>query len=468
MGSWERSMSTHLTVDLSLPPVDDHNTGDQSTTTRTDTEPWDEISIRKISPEQERPSKDEQTDDYPAFVLKHFCRKECIRFMGTNNVEKDGPCCCGLMMTKHQATLIPASQAPSPHEGFRSVTPSLDLGPDPQESTSEGPGSCPAHLTSLPTNAYGSLTFLNEKSGAREPAPYIRMAADTPMKSVLTLLSDYWKVLDPKPELVISVVGDARSLQLDGRKKETFTSGLIKAVKSTGAVVMTGGLHAGIMRCVGDALNKAQLIVKREEGERQGARCLGVAAWGHTDQTHSLINKDINTPACVRYRVKEKVVLEAPLSLNRDHTHFLLVDDGHRNRFEGIDDFRSLLEGALCEAEVPVVVVVAGGELRHIRRCFRTLEQDIPIVVVRGSGTVADLLASAVSLKHSNLNNITIWSRLKQRPVIKELNSQHKKECEELLLKCCENFDLITVFDINSTEGMDKCILQALLKYKGK
>ncbi|XP_069162134.1 transient receptor potential cation channel subfamily M member-like 2 [Procambarus clarkii] len=380
MGSWERSMSTHLTVDLSLPPVDDHNTGDQSTTTRTDTEPWDEISIRKISPEQERPSKDEQTDDYPAFVLKHFCRKECIRFMGTNNVEKDGPCCCGLMMTKHQATLIPASQAPSPH-----------VGPDPQESTSEGPGSCPAHLTSLPTNAYGSLTFLNEKSGAREPAPYIRMAADTPMKSVLTLLSDYWKVLDPKPELVISVVGDARSLQLDGRKKETFTSGLIKAVKSTGAVVMTGGLHAGIMRCVGDALNKAQLIVKREEGERQGARCLGVAAWGHTDQTHSLINKDINTPACVRYRVKEKVVLEAPLSLNRDHTHFLLVDDGHRNRFEGIDDFRSLLEGALCEAEVPVVVVVAGGELRHIRRCFRTLEQDIPIVVVRA---LAPLLTS--------------------------------------------------------------------------
>ena len=33
-----------------------------------------------------------------------------------------------------------------------------------------------------------------------------------------------------------------------------------------------------------------------------------------------------------------------PVSLNPNHTHFLLIDDGNRGRYTGVADFRAKLE----------------------------------------------------------------------------------------------------------------------------
>ena len=38
-----------------------------------------------------------------------------------------------------------------------------------------------------------------------------------------------------------------------------------------------------------------------------------------------------------------------PVSLNPDHTHFLLVDDGHRLRYGGVADFRARLEKKIAQ-----------------------------------------------------------------------------------------------------------------------
>lgn len=55
------------------------------------------------------------------------------------------------------------------------------------------------------------------------------MTSDTQMEHVLTLLDDYWHLLDPiHPQLVISVTGGAKNFQLDGKKMEAFSRGLIE------------------------------------------------------------------------------------------------------------------------------------------------------------------------------------------------------------------------------------------------
>ncbi|XP_037787630.1 transient receptor potential cation channel subfamily M member 2-like [Penaeus monodon] len=130
-----------------------------------------------------------------------------------------------------------------------------------------------------------------------------------------------------RPQLVISVTGGAKNFRLDGKKNEIFSSGLIKAVKSTDAWLLTGGGHVGVMRSVGQAVNQGQYITKVKRKtfsmasiklteiyrtwtsihytktsfstncqERdhivRGIRCIGVVPWGYTDDRDLLVCPD--------------------------------------------------------------------------------------------------------------------------------------------------------------------------------
>ncbi|KAK3876196.1 hypothetical protein Pcinc_018987 [Petrolisthes cinctipes] len=271
--------------------------------------------------------------------------------------------------------------------------------PSPEENWSSE-----THLMNLPTNAYGTITFINETTGSNKPAKYIRLTSDTQMSDILTLFSDYWHLMDPhRPQLAISVTGGAKNFRLDGKKKATFTMGLIKAVKSTNAWILTGGMNVGVMRSVGEAVNQGQYMVKEKEHVVRGIRCLGVVPWGYIRNREDLVNKDTNVFASVRYKVEEEVQHHETVSLNGDHTHFLLVDDGFRNRYQGIDAFRTELEEAIMEEEprglgIPVVLLLLEGGLSSLLKCKLALRRRIPVVVVAGTGRGADLLAYAASM----------------------------------------------------------------------
>ena len=48
------------------------------------------------------------------------------------------------------------------------------------------------------------------------------------------------------------------------------------------------------------------------------------------------------------YRASNMILHGQPVSLNPDHTHFIFVDDGFRNRYGGVADFRARFERKLC------------------------------------------------------------------------------------------------------------------------
>ncbi|KAK3873792.1 hypothetical protein Pcinc_021217 [Petrolisthes cinctipes] len=98
--------------------------------------------------------------------------------------------------------------------------------PSPEENWSSE-----THLMKLPTNAYGTITFINETTGSCKSAKYIRLTSDTEMSDILTLFSKYWHLQDShRPQLAISVKGGTKNFHLDGKKKDTFTMGLIKDI----------------------------------------------------------------------------------------------------------------------------------------------------------------------------------------------------------------------------------------------
>ncbi len=49
---------------------------------------------------------------------------------------------------------------------------------------------------------------------------------------------------------------------MEGRKKEIFKTGLVKAAKSTNALILTGGNNIGAMKLVGDAVREGQFFVQ--------------------------------------------------------------------------------------------------------------------------------------------------------------------------------------------------------------
>lgn len=173
-----------------------------------------------------------------------------------------------------------------------------------------------------PTNAYGRVEF--QRSHVREPAPYIRLAAKTPIRDVISLLEQRWEV--PEPKVLISITGAAQDFRVQPHVSEVVNEGLCRAAKQTDAWIVTGGTDTGVMKLVGDAVAKSHLDVP----------VIGIASWGATHGCDQLVC-DAGAPldvdatgddvdADVRFYAPMGAADSMGASLNPNHTHFILVD----------------------------------------------------------------------------------------------------------------------------------------------
>ncbi|XP_013787278.1 transient receptor potential cation channel subfamily M member 7-like [Limulus polyphemus] len=230
------------------------------------------------------------------------------------------------------------------------------------------------------------------------------MADDTPVEHVFKLMKEYWRMMDPhEPHLVISVAGGAKNFHLDGRRKERFNTGLISAAETTNAWIITGGCNFGSMKIVGEAIRERQFLLSTSERMTHAYRCIGVTKWGYIDDKEALVNVNVKEPYTARYKVNPVFKLGQPGSLNPNHTHFFLVDDGSVGSFRGIQDFKSQLEhrisappfGSEPGLGIPVVLLLLEGGLDALYQVLVTVRHRIPVVVCAGTGRAADILAFA-------------------------------------------------------------------------
>ena len=87
---------------------------------------------------------------------------------------------------------------------------------------------------------------------------------------------------------------------------------------------MTGGTNTGLLKTVNEK-----------------AACIGVISWGNVYNRRRL--KRINKT--VEYHMSDQPICDREgIKLGKNHTHFLLVDDGYVNKFGGETQFRTNLE----------------------------------------------------------------------------------------------------------------------------
>ena len=241
------------------------------------------------------------------------------------------------------------------------------------------------------------------------------------------------------PQLLITVTGGAMDFQLSADAKDSLLRGLTNATKTLRAWFVDGGTDAGIMKYMGEA--RAQYAVNTP--------LIGIATWGSIRGRQMMVRKEVarrlpsrgyphhdrsmvNYVKAVRdFNAAHKDAKAAKLDHN--HSHFFLADDGTCNVFgkevvlrtsfeaaiaggqsatkhilrqlenlglgwQGLNHKAVLRAGRKQAKHVPAVCVCVQGGPGTIKTVRNAAGNGTPVLLIRGSGKAADLLADVAIL----------------------------------------------------------------------
>ncbi|XP_069388931.1 transient receptor potential cation channel subfamily M member 2 isoform X2 [Paralichthys olivaceus] len=372
---------------------------------------------------------------FGSWIRQNICKKECGLF--EKGVRED-VCKCGYSKSDHVEEAI-----------------------KPEDFTGES-WDKHKHLREVPTDAYGDISFggLGPKTGK-----YVRVSADTSPEVLYRLLTEQWK-LSP-PNLLISVTGGAKNFYLKAGLKNMFHRGLIKVAQTTGAWIITGGTHAGVMKHVGQAVRDHALSSSCTQSQ---IVAIGVATWGVIHNREALVNSEGCYPAHYLMDINGQGRLSC---LDNNHTHFLLVDDGTHGRYGVEIVLRSCLERYISGKHlgnkgsgvtIPVVCVVLDGGPGTLNTIYNAMMNGTPCVVLEGSGRIADLIAQVAGLPMKRVTIALVCQ------LMKKFFGQEEETQVITWTKMIQDIirlpHLLTVFRVSedSHGEVDVAILQALLK----
>uniref|UniRef100_A0A2I3RBU7 Transient receptor potential cation channel subfamily M member 4 n=1 Tax=Pan troglodytes TaxID=9598 RepID=A0A2I3RBU7_PANTR len=257
-------------------------------------------------------------------------------------------------------------------------------------------GLCPHPSGSL-SHLSGSLSLSLWVSVPSLWVSFLRLSDRTDPATVYSLVTRTWGFR--APNLVVSVLGGSGGPVLQTWLQDLLRRGLVRAAQSTGAWIVTGGLHTGIGRHVGVAVRDHQMA--STGGTKVVA--MGVAPWGVVRNRDTLINPKGSFPARYRWRGDPEDGVQFPLDYN--YSAFFLVDDGTHGCLGGENRFRLRLESYISQQktgvggtgiDIPVLLLLIDGDEKMLTRIENATQAQLPCLLVAGSGGAADCLAETL------------------------------------------------------------------------
>ncbi|KAG7503560.1 transient receptor potential cation channel subfamily M member 2 [Solea senegalensis] len=376
---------------------------------------------------------------FGSWIRENIRKKECCFF--EKGVRED-VCKCGYFKTDH-----------------------VDEAIKPEDFTGES-WDKHRHVHEVPTDAFGDISF---GGSGQKTGKYVRASTDTSPEVLYRLLTEQWK-LSP-PNLLISVTGGAKNFYLKARLKNMFHRGLIKVAQTTGAWIITGGTHTGVMKHVGQAVRDYALSSSSSQGQ---IVAIGVATWGAIHNRDTLVHSEGCFPAHYLMDINGQGRLSC---LDNNHTHFLLVDDGTHGHYGVEIELRSRLEKCISRKHlgnresgvtIPVVCVVLDGGPGTLTTIYNAMLNGTPCVVLEGSGRIADVIAQVAGLPVGRVTIALVHQLLK-----KFFSQEYETFADLKIIQWTKMIQdiirlphLLTVFRVSedSHGDVDVAILQALLK----
>ncbi|CAF1230161.1 unnamed protein product [Rotaria sordida] len=250
------------------------------------------------------------------------------------------------------------------------------------------------HTRSACNNAYGHIPDTH--------AHYIRCDIETPPNILAKLMFDIWKV--KYPQLIMCIIGGAKYFKLDERLEREFMKGIIQAALRADGWIVTTGFKTGVVQLVGEAIDD-----HRVTNPHSHITAIGCSKWGATRNRASLILSKKSTKSIHDATIDISKRTKGEQDLESNHTHFLLLDDGTYYGYD-IGDYRTkfVLEASHYkksdDEKVPIVTVVVEGGPDTLSTIYKDLYNNIPVVLINGSGRVSNLLANFINRTESIIN----------------------------------------------------------------
>eukprot|EP00049_Salpingoeca_infusionum_P025689 m.21225 g.21225 ORF g.21225 m.21225 type:complete len:1390 (-) comp8262_c0_seq1:191-4360(-) len=262
----------------------------------------------------------------------------------------------------------------------------------------------------VPASTYGQLVFEGGNQAAPPVGkPFIRLQKDTPAEKICQLMQSTWDLALPR--FILSVTGGATSFELPPRLDRMIRQGLRKAAQGSNAWIITGGTNTGVMKYVGDTLASDSTSVT--------GPCIGFLPWSIVNgkaklEFHPVTGEKLCGDVAI-YPDPDSFEKQPYKSLDRNHTHFILVDDGRGpNDFGGEIELRASVEAYLqklstmgqfgIESHISGVVLAIQGGPGTLDQCYNAAVHGVPVIVCDGSGRAADIIAYANTL-YDNVPN---------------------------------------------------------------
>ncbi|CAF0834212.1 unnamed protein product [Adineta ricciae] len=232
-------------------------------------------------------------------------------------------------------------------------------------------------------------------------ALFTRLAIDTPKVKVERLFSHFWCMSEPR--LIMSIIGGAKYFTLSERLESNFINGIIDVALKSDTWLITNGYNVGIVQLVGQAINKVKLTKLNRH-----ITAIGLCKWGSIKDVEVLTSsqatrKQSKNQMAINDASKDddKKRERGQRDLELNHSHYLMLDDG-RYRFYDTGDYRTKLCAHLAKLQheyqppIPVVTIVVEGGQDTIANIYYDLRENIPVVIIDGSGRVADFFKSCL------------------------------------------------------------------------
>ncbi|KAL3837309.1 hypothetical protein ACJMK2_022675 [Sinanodonta woodiana] len=397
----------------------------------------------------------EKTHEPNKLIIQNINMRKCSYYIASTEAQSEGMCKCGYRKGDHDENAIDLPKQEQPQQ---------DLNWNFEQ-----------HSTTKPTNAFGEIEFVGFNGNN---AKFIRADSKTKIEHLLMMMKNVWKI--QKPDILISVIGGEENFNLTPRLRELLQSGLLNIARDTAAWIVTGGTNIGVAKHVGEAVKYSRL----QFNDKNNIVAIGIAPWGCIHNKQLL--EEIKQKEPIKYTIGVKPN-EHERYLNPHHSHYILVDNGTQHQFETETTLRAEFECIKSCREydidsLPVVLLVVDGGPRILKTVRNSLSNDIPVVIVKGSGRVADLLAYAFeSAEEFEFTDTDKGHAI--RKTAKRLTNSHRHYiynkmrsaniCEKSKIDtyinqieaCLDKFELITVFELGSCDqDLNNTLLQAIIK----
>ncbi|CAF3768859.1 unnamed protein product [Rotaria sordida] len=218
-------------------------------------------------------------------------------------------------------------------------------------------------------------------------ALYAHFSMNTSVRIIAEFIIQEWNI--PKPKLIMSIIGGAKNFTLTDQFESNIINGIIKVALKSNVWMITNGYKVGIVQLIGQEINR----IKLSKFNKNTIIAIGIGNWGSiknveilTDmQTEEKNKKKKRIPKILDSENEEEDELQSgECYLEMNHSHYLMLDDGTYRCFD-TKDYRTCLSSL-------VTIVVEGGE-DTIRNMYSDLKNKVPIVIIKGSGRVADFMS---------------------------------------------------------------------------